>query len=384
MKLSTIYQRKSDIAARSAGHLWLVALVGGCLLGTALINFYVLPQNSLVSSLYAIPILIAAHRLSSNGVAVVALLAVLLYLASGYLDQPVVSLPYGAVGIILIGYLAVALSRERSAALARAHEAEQARAQLQQFLSMVLHDLGQPLTAVVGYAHMLSRSDDRTWSQRDARSLAAMRNAMGRMERLIADLRDAARVGTGHFAVVPRPLELVEVSRRVVDEQQATSPMHRIVLDAPERVDVEWDGVRTGQLLTNLVSNAIRYSPEGGEITVSVRPTAAEVSIAVSDEGIGIAPDQQDLLFRPFSRLEPALSTEGTGLGLYISRAIVEAHSGRLKVESVPGHGSTFRAIIPIRGPGSPRVDDEACAPPIAGLRDFRSHRPGGVRAERQ
>lgn len=349
-----IYQRNSDIAARSSGHLWLVAFVCGGLLGVAIINFYVLPQNTLVSSLYAVPIMMAAHRMVPKGVALIALVAVLLYLATGYLDRPIVSLPYGAVGIILIGYLAVALSRERSAALARAREAEQARGHLQQFVSMVSHDLGQPLTTVAGYAQMLSRSDDRMWSHGELRALAAIRDATGRMERLVADLRDAARVGTGHFAVVPRPLDLLDVSRRVVDEQQATSPMHRIVLDAPERADVEWDGVRTDQLLTNLISNAIRYSPEGGEITVSVRPTAAEVTLAVSDEGIGISPDQQDLLFRPFSRLEPALSTEGTGLGLYISRAIVEAHAGRLTIESVPGHGSTFRAIIPIRGPGSP------------------------------
>jgi signal transduction histidine kinase len=124
---------------------------------------------------------------------------------------------------------------------------------------------------------------------------------------------------------------------------------HTLILDAPEPVVGNWDPGRLDQVLTNLISNAVKYSPDGGEVHVSVREADDEVRVAVRDQGIGIAKRDQSEVFQPFRRLHAdARVITGTGLGLYISSQIVARHGGSIDLESHPGEGSTFTVRLPL------------------------------------
>ena len=109
-----------------------------------------------------------------------------------------------------------------------------------------------------------------------------------------------------------------------------------------------WDQDRLHQLFTNLIANAIKYSPEGGEIGITVQQTGQEALVRVADHGIGMTPEQRAVLFQPFARLDQAGGVPGSGLGLYISKAIVEAHWGRIWVGSTAGQGSAFWVALPL------------------------------------
>ena len=127
-------------------------------------------------------------------------------------------------------------------------------------------------------------------------------------------------------------MDLIEVVRQIVDRQSVTSQRHRLMLDAPARLMGSWDRDRIDQLLGNLVSNACKYSPDGGVVTVRVAAAAGGVTMSVRDEGAGIDPGQLGRIFEPFVRLEEHDDLPGTGLGLWIARAIVDAHGGRILV----------------------------------------------------
>ncbi|HET7036048.1 MAG TPA: ATP-binding protein, partial [Thermomicrobiaceae bacterium] len=124
---------------------------------------------------------------------------------------------------------------------------------------------------------------------------------------------------------------------------------HTLVLEAPEPVVGEWDASRLDQVLTNLISNALKYSPDGGEVRVTVRQAGALAEVVVDDRGIGITPDELRTLFQPFSRgAEATRTASGAGLGLHISAQIVRRHDGNIDIESQPGAGSRFRVTLPL------------------------------------
>jgi signal transduction histidine kinase len=140
------------------------------------------------------------------------------------------------------------------------------------------------------------------------------------------------------------------LAERSVERFQTQSTSHTLLVDFPSRFPtIHGDEMRLRQVLDNLLSNAIKYSPRGGNITVHGMYDDQTVSVSVSDEGVGLAPDEQDRIFERFYRVESTLSrsTQGTGLGLYLARAIVEAHGGTIRVQSEPGKGSTFTFTLP-------------------------------------
>ena len=238
----------------------------------------------------------------------------------------------------------------QAAAEAAAQEAELARRNLQNFLAMAGHDIRAPIAAILGYTELLA--DPTTPADVRERALAAIRAAALRMGRLVEDIVDAGRVGAGTFRLRLGPVDLVAVVQQVVDAQRGVSDRHRILVDAPDRLPGVWDADRLGQVLTNQVSNAIKYSPGGGEIGITVRRDGEEVVVSVSDHGVGFGPDDLPLLFQPFSRLYTEGGIAGAGLGLYISQGIVRAHGGRLWATSKgPGRGSTFTMALPLSRP---------------------------------
>jgi signal transduction histidine kinase len=162
---------------------------------------------------------------------------------------------------------------------------------------------------------------------------------------MTADFMDDAQVEAGRFELKPELVDGRTLVLRSVDLFVGTSPKHVFDVDVPgDDVPVVCDAHRVEQVLVNLISNAIKYSPQGGTVRVEARAMGSEAVFAVSDQGIGLSEDEIGTIFEPFRRSgRLQLDVPGTGLGLSIVRRIVEAHEGRIEVESEPGRGSTFR-----------------------------------------
>jgi signal transduction histidine kinase len=341
------WQESKHQSIRLISTIVLPLLIGLSLLVAFAIDRFLLPPSYVASSLYAIPILLTTRRFCPRMVAGVGLLAVLLNLLNVFLDHiPLAGWLFGLIALLLISYLAVLLAIQRQEVAQLAREAEEARHQLQQFLGLVSHDLAQPLTTIQGYAQLLSRQTEVLQPKHQQRAQTAIEAAVRQMQRLIGDLKAAAQIGSGHFTLQPAPMDLVGLLRAVVSEQQATTSCHHLLLEALEPVEGRWDQDRLHQLFTNLLSNAIKYSPKGGEVCVRVQQTPQDALVSVSDHGIGMTPEQRAVLFQPFVRLNQAEAISGSGLGLYISKAIVEAHGGRIWVESEAGQGTTFYVAL--------------------------------------
>lgn len=323
-----------------------IATIGALFVTAFLLNYFLLPNHHVVSSLYAIPVLVAAHRLSPRGIGIAGSVAVAIYLFNARLEhRPAVVWPFGVMALGAVTYLAVRFAVQRTKSAQHAREVEESQEQLQQFLELVGHDLAGALTGLVGYADLLV-ADERQVSRLQA--AAAIDVASRRMRRLIEDLRDAASIGTGHFVMSTAPMDLGRLVEGLVLEQQALANGRRIIIDELERVEGSWDEERLGQLFANLLSNAINYSPPHGEIHVNTKRVGNEAVVSIADQGSGIPPDQQQFLFRRFYRAGTAEGVKGMGLGLFIAKAISDAHGSRIWVESSPGQGSTFFVTLPL------------------------------------
>jgi signal transduction histidine kinase len=210
----------------------------------------------------------------------------------------------------------------------------------------VTHDLKTPLTSIKGLAQLMLRRQEYS-----APSLVTIVSQSNHLERLINDLLDVARMEAGRLDLQLAPVDLGDVARQAVNQAQATTSRHMIRAEIIEQPIVhEWDGDRLGQVLQNLLTNAIKYSPDGGEIVVRVEddPGHREARFAVSDCGIGIPREALPRLFSRFYRVDESLTSgDGLGLGLYICRSLVEAHGGRIEVDSASGCGSSFTVRLP-------------------------------------
>jgi len=219
------------------------------------------------------------------------------------------------------------------------------------FVSTVSHELRTPITLIKGYAGTLNREDVQWNPDVFKESLTVIEEEADRLNALVDNLITASKLqARRELDINPDATKLDEVAARSVERFATQSTGHTLKLDFPEDYPmIHADEVRLRQVIDNLVSNAIKYSPSGGEITVGGRYMDEEVTLFVRDEGVGMTEAEQENLFQRFYRVDNALSrkTEGTGLGLYLSRAIVEAHGGSIHVESKPNHGSTFFVTLP-------------------------------------
>jgi signal transduction histidine kinase len=240
----------------------------------------------------------------------------------------------------------------------RAYEAERRRveelAQLSQlradFVSLVSHELRSPMAAVIGAARTLQdRWRMLTAEQRES-FLALIGDETARLAELVGDVLDTSRIEAGTFSY---RFEEVDLSR-VVDEAIETAVLAQqevpVVASGHGALPaIRGDRTRLRQVLGNLIENAVKYSPEGGEVRVSVAAANGEVRIAVRDAGPGIPGDHQARIFEKFGRVDvPGASKPGTGLGLFIARSIAEAHGGSLDVSSGAEPGSTFTLTLPV------------------------------------
>jgi signal transduction histidine kinase len=233
---------------------------------------------------------------------------------------------------------------------ARLVESQQEALQVKdQFLSIVSHELRTPLTTMKGYAQLLERKlTHEPDSQRWASSIDAQ---IGRLSRLVDDLLDVTRFARGQFELRRKETALKPILDETVSRFRIISPQHTVRLgEVDEDLKGVWDRDRLEQVLNNLVGNAIKYSPEGGEVTVSARRENDAAVVTVRDQGIGISREDRERLFDRFYRASPENrgGATGLGLGLYVTRRVVEAHGGTVGVNSEPGVGSEFYFTLPL------------------------------------
>ena len=215
-------------------------------------------------------------------------------------------------------------------------------------ISTVSHELRTPLTLIHGFAELLVLRDMPVERQRS--SAVEILDASRRLARLIDDLLSVSRMESGRLVLDPRPLDLATVVERILSPFRAMAAKHTLRTKLPANLPVVWgDPDKVEQILTNLVGNAIKYSPGGGEVLVTVDVDGDTVQVSVRDQGIGMSPRDMGQLFEKFYRVdrEEVRRAGGTGLGLYITKRLVEMHGGRLWAESWPGVGSVFRFTLP-------------------------------------
>ena len=222
-----------------------------------------------------------------------------------------------------------------------------------QFLSIASHELKTPLTALLGNATLFQRRAQRdgTLSERDLRALRVVVDQGQRLNRLIGVLLDVSRMEVGQFSVQRQPLDLRDVVQRVVDEFEPSLDNHSLQVQLPETpLSLLGDELRLDQVLRNLVQNAIKYTPDGGVITVTARQDQANAIVTVEDTGVGIATNELPALFERFYRTPNATANDisGLGVGLYVVREIVRLHEGSILAESQPGQGSRFTVQLPL------------------------------------
>jgi signal transduction histidine kinase len=232
-----------------------------------------------------------------------------------------------------------------------------------EFISIAAHELRTPLAILTGFVQTLLNQTARgkgpalaEWQQK---SLQSIDLATARLVDLAEDLLDVTRVQAGRLELQREPTDLVALARRVLARRQLTTERHTLTLvTALPHLVVHADPRRMEQVLSNLIGNAIKYSPEGGTIEVTIRAEheTHEALLSVRDQGIGIPLHEQAQIFERFARAgnAQAYGIRGTGLGLYLCRELVEAHGGRIWLESTEGQGSMFFVALPLTTQAAP------------------------------
>ncbi|HEU4521627.1 MAG TPA: ATP-binding protein, partial [Thermoanaerobaculia bacterium] len=220
-----------------------------------------------------------------------------------------------------------------------------------EFLSVASHELRTPLTTIKGYTQLLSQTVNDLPPEERNTYLSAVLGEIDRMMGLISELLDVSRIETNRLQIHPQPIRWIEFieKRAGAFRVQNQGRVINFAREAEEAI-VSADPDRMRQVIDNLLSNAIKYSPDGTEIDVIVRVSEKKIETSVIDHGIGIPRDEIPQLFERFHRARNVSSRYygGLGLGLYIARAIVEAHHGSISVESEEGHGSAFTLTLPM------------------------------------
>lgn len=247
----------------------------------------------------------------------------------------------------------LALEREHTDQhLGRERElADVALASRDDFLAMASHDLRNLLGGVaLSAASLLEISCDEDTQRQIARNAQRIQRYTGRMARLVGDLVDVVSIQAGRLAVSPRRQDAVELLRETLDVFQPFAAAKGIWIGTDMKASsllASYDHERILQVLANLVGNAIKFTPEGGRVHIVVEPVDGVVRFAVADSGPGMPPEQLALIFDRFWQVADKSSRSGLGLGLYISKCIVEAHGGKIWAESRVGEGSTFYFTLP-------------------------------------
>jgi signal transduction histidine kinase len=227
------------------------------------------------------------------------------------------------------------------------HAAEQRRVD---FLSMVTHDIKGPLTVILGYAELLSDPEESPSPAVVLDMLGRIRESGEQIHALVSNFIELSRIEAGRLELEFMPLDLTELVDDVVSRHasRATRKGIEVQRDLVPLPEMSGDRPHLERAVLNLFGNAIKFTPGGGRVTVSTRMEGRCAVVAVSDTGPGIAPEDLDDIFKKYRRAPAAGRVEGTGLGLFIARTVIQAHRGDIRVETAVGEGSTFTVVLPL------------------------------------
>jgi len=246
---------------------------------------------------------------------------------------------------------AEAFARQRQAV----EQLERVNRAKSEFVSIVSHEFRTPLTGIQGFSEMM-RDEDLSVAEMKEYAGDINRDAQ-RLTRMINDMLDLARIESGRMTLHREQVDINAVVEDVASRIKPLAPDHAIVLDLqPDLPRLDADRDRITQVVSNLLNNAVKYSPTGGEIALRTRVDGGGIRLVVKDQGLGIPKDALETIFERFSRVESEATEaiQGTGLGLPIVRQIVELHGGRVWAESELGRGSVFHVVLPLAGGTAP------------------------------
>ncbi len=232
------------------------------------------------------------------------------------------------------------------------------------FLSVISHELQTPIAIIKGYAGLFADENIELKTGEVREKMQIIQEESERLSKLVENLLYASRLQAGGLELDRTPLDLLSLIRRVVQKMKDVSKQHPLQANLPDELPAvlaDYDKIQ--QVMVNLIENAIKYSPKGGPIIIEAEPTSTEVIVTITDQGIGVPENERQRIFDRFSRLDSRYVRErkGAGLGLYICKAIIEAHGGRIWVEPTPvigvdggsGHGSRFNFSLPREEPAA-------------------------------
>lgn len=243
------------------------------------------------------------------------------------------------------------LARERERSLMRQlRDTDRTKTE---FVSMLAHELRGPMTTVMGFGYTLRDQADALTEEKKKDVLRIIIREVERLSRMVTDLLDVSRMESGVIRYELTPMSLSELLQSTMEVHTSFHAKHQLEVELdPDLPKVMGDKDRISQVLINLLTNATRYAPEGTKISVHARlleGSANEVHVSIIDEGIGIAQDDQERIFDKFSMLpKPVWVKKGTGLGLFITKGIIDAHGGRIWIDSEVGKGTTFNFTLPV------------------------------------
>jgi len=221
-----------------------------------------------------------------------------------------------------------------------------------EFVAVVSHELRTPLTSIIGYLELLTDEDAGPLTPEQRAYLEIVQRSTLRLGELVGDLLLVAEAERGPLALDLKDVDVASLAENAVDAARPVADARGIALslEPGASATVSGDGTRLAQMLDNLISNAIKFTPNGGRVTVRAARRGSDALVEVVDTGAGIAESDYERVFDPFfrSRDANAKAVPGTGLGLTITKAIVEAHNGTIEVEKTPGGGTTFRVSLPV------------------------------------
>ena len=219
-----------------------------------------------------------------------------------------------------------------------------------EFISIASHELRTPITSLKVYTQVMRKRFRREDDAMTSGQLERMEAQIDKLAKLITDLLDVSKIETGRLEYRSAPFDIESLVREIVDQLRLSTETHEIDVEGEGPVTIAGDADRIGQIITNLLTNAIKYSPKADRVLVRVEPRGETVAVSVQDFGIGIDPRHQAEVFERFYRVTgPDERTyPGLGIGLYIAREIARRHGGDVAVESTQGEGSTFTLVLPI------------------------------------
>lgn len=219
------------------------------------------------------------------------------------------------------------------------------------FISMASHELKTPITSIKAFTQILAKMFAAEGNTTATQYLARMEMQINKLNKLVADLLDISRMQAEKLEFTQEPFDFDAMVRDVVQDVETTSARHQIMVSGEAHTELLGDRDRIGQVLTNLLTNAVKFSPDAETVQVTVTADKSNATVSVQDYGVGIPEEHQERIFERFYRVysEKDQMFPGLGIGLYISAEIVKQHGGRMWFESVEGAGSTFSFSLPVR-----------------------------------